>query len=65
MPVGVGFGIQDAQSASRVAAVADAVVVGSALVKLIEQYQDMAEAIPEKIGALLRTMREAIDTRAN
>ncbi|MGR6036421.1 MAG: tryptophan synthase subunit alpha [Candidatus Nitrosoglobus sp.] len=65
MPVGVGFGIQDAQSAAKIAAIADAVVVGSALVKRIEQYQDMPEAIPEEVGALLRTMREAIDARAD
>jgi tryptophan synthase alpha chain len=64
MPVGVGFGIQDAQSAAKIAAIADAVVVGSALVKRIEQYQDMLEAIPEEVGALLCTMREAIDARA-
>jgi tryptophan synthase alpha chain len=65
MPVGVGFGIHDAQSASKVAAIADAVVVGSALVKRIEQCQSMPEAIPEEVSALLRTMREAIDARAD
>lgn len=61
LPVGVGFGIRDAESASKVATIADAVVVGSALVKRIEQCQDKPEAIPEEIGALLRAMREAID----
>ncbi|MEB3754693.1 tryptophan synthase subunit alpha [Acinetobacter sp. MD2(2019)] len=33
VPVGVGFGISDAQSAKAMGAVADAVIVGSALVK--------------------------------
>ena len=35
LPVGVGFGIRDAASAQAVAAVADAVVIGSALVQLL------------------------------
>ncbi|ADJ28844.1 tryptophan synthase subunit alpha [Nitrosococcus watsonii] len=65
MPVGVGFGIRDAPSAAQIASIADAVVVGSALVKRIEQYQDSPEAIPEEVSALLRTMREAIDAAKN
>jgi tryptophan synthase alpha chain len=36
VPVGVGFGIRDAASAKAVAAVADAVVIGSRLVQLME-----------------------------
>lgn len=65
MPVGVGFGIRDARSAAQIASIADAVVVGSALVKRIEQYQNSPEMIPEEVGALLRTMREAIDATEN
>ncbi|MDN5843429.1 MAG: tryptophan synthase subunit alpha [Alcaligenaceae bacterium] len=37
IPVGVGFGIRDAQSAQQLAQCADAVVIGSALIKVIEQ----------------------------
>jgi len=36
IPVGVGFGIRDAQSASRVASCADAVVIGSKLIETME-----------------------------
>lgn len=36
LPVGVGFGIRDAQSARRLAGVADAVVIGSKLIETIE-----------------------------
>ena len=36
LPIGVGFGIRDAASARAVAQVADAVVIGSALVQLVE-----------------------------
>ncbi len=62
LPVGVGFGIQDAASAARVAAVADAVVVGSALVSLIAEYADADQAtLISKVSARLRGMRAAID----
>lgn len=37
IPVGVGFGIRDAQSAQKVAEVADAVVIGSKLIETLEQ----------------------------
>lgn len=37
IPVGVGFGIRDAHSAQALAACADAVVIGSALIQVIEQ----------------------------
>jgi len=36
VPVGVGFGIRDAQSAQRLAACADAVVIGSKLIETME-----------------------------
>jgi tryptophan synthase alpha chain len=36
VPVGVGFGIRDGRTAKAVAAAADAVVIGSALVQLLE-----------------------------
>jgi tryptophan synthase alpha chain len=61
LPVGVGFGIKNAETAAAVARVADAVVVGSALVSRVEA---LAEE-PEKIGAALReliaAMRLAMD----
>jgi tryptophan synthase alpha chain len=37
VPVGVGFGIRDAASAQAVASVADAVVIGSRIVQLLEE----------------------------
>jgi tryptophan synthase alpha chain len=37
VPVGVGFGIRDAQTACAVAAVSDAVVIGSRIVQLLEE----------------------------
>lgn len=59
LPVGVGFGIRDAQSAASIAAVADAAVVGSAVVKQIEEH-GKAGAVGA-VAKLLREMREAMD----
>ncbi len=59
LPVGVGFGIRDAPSAASVAAVADAVVVGSAVVKQIEEH-GVAGAV-NAVAKLLREMRTAMD----
>lgn len=63
IPVGVGFGIRDADSAAAVAAVADAVVVGSALVKLIAAAPDLRTACAQ-VQNLLSGMRQAMDDTA-
>jgi tryptophan synthase alpha chain len=36
IPVGVGFGIRDAQTAQTVGQVADAVIIGSRIIQLLE-----------------------------
>jgi tryptophan synthase alpha chain len=60
-PVGVGFGIKDAETAAKVAQIADAVVVGSVVVKIIEQNPDNDTLILEQIATLLSEMRQAMD----
>ena len=60
LPVGVGFGIKDGESASRVAGVADAVVVGSALVSRIEALQNDSDKIPQAAGAFIAELRQAL-----
>ena len=61
LPLGVGFGIKDAETAAAVAQVADAVIVGSAIVGRIEQLAAAPEAIPGAIAEFLGTLRAAID----
>lgn len=61
LPVGVGFGISDPESAARVAQVADAVVVGSALVRLVAQNQNDSMKIREAAGAFIASLRQAMD----
>ncbi len=61
IPLGVGFGIRDAHTAGLVAQVADAVVVGSVIVHLLEQHQHDLPAMHHAVGALVGEMRAAID----
>lgn len=61
LPLGVGFGIKDAASAAAVARVADAVVVGSAVIKCIEANPDDHAAMMDGISELLTSMRAAMD----
>lgn len=61
LPVGVGFGIKDAAAAGRVAGMADAVIVGSAIVGRIEALVMQSEQIPAVIGEFLARLRAAID----
>ncbi|MAX54270.1 MAG: tryptophan synthase subunit alpha [Alcanivoracaceae bacterium] len=62
LPIGVGFGIKDAESAQAVSRVADGVVVGSALVNQIDKFQKEPAAINGAIGDILSAMRTAMDT---
>ncbi len=61
LPVGVGFGIRDAESAARVAGVADAVVVGSAIVKRIAENAENPQKMSQQVCELLSSMRRAMD----
>ncbi len=61
LPVGVGFGIKDAASAANISSVADAVVVGSALVRKVEENATSHEHINKAVADLLGEMRQAMD----
>jgi tryptophan synthase alpha chain len=63
LPLGVGFGIRDAQSAAEVSGVADAVVVGSALVTRIADLADQPEKIAAAVSTVLADMRQAMDAQ--
>jgi tryptophan synthase alpha chain len=59
LPIGVGFGIRDAQSAREVARTADAVVIGSRIIQEIEAGgPDQAVA---RVKAFLKPIRQALD----
>lgn len=61
LPVGVGFGIKDGTSAKSIAAVADAVVVGSALVQRVEANIPSLDKTREAVSDLISEMRQAMD----
>jgi tryptophan synthase alpha chain len=59
LPIAVGFGISNPDQARGVATVADAVVVGSAIVDLIAKHGDNPEMV-EKVGAFAKEIAGAI-----
>jgi tryptophan synthase alpha chain len=60
LPVGVGFGIRDARTAQAVAAVSDAVVIGTALVQLLEGCS--RDNVAARAGEFIAGIRAAIDS---
>lgn len=61
LPVGIGFGVKDAETAKTVAGIGDGVVVGSALISKIEANLDDHAQARNEILALLTSMRQALD----
>ena len=57
IPIGVGFGISDAASAAKIGSVADAVIVGSRIVREIEEQGEHAVV---KVGELVGGLKAAI-----
>jgi len=59
VPVGVGFGIRDAATAKAIATVADAVVIGSKIIQLLEDQPRSAVAATAQ--EFLQGIRSALD----
>ena len=59
LPIGVGFGVRDAETARNVGKIADAVVVGSRMVQTVEQSTE--ENLVSNVSALVLELRTAID----
>jgi len=60
VPVGVGFGIRDAATARAVGRVADAVVIGTRIIQLLDDQP--RERVVPAAAAFLREIRQALDT---
>jgi tryptophan synthase alpha chain len=58
LPVGVGFGITTPEQAANVAAIADAVIVGTSLGRVVEEAPDPATAV-ERVGERARELKQA------
>jgi tryptophan synthase alpha chain len=61
LPLGVGFGIKDAQSAAAVARISDAAVVGTVLVALMGEHAARPERMLAEVEKLIASMRAALD----
>ena len=58
IPCAVGFGISGPEAAKEMSQYCDGVIVGSAVVRLVEQYGSDA---PKEIGAFTKSLRDALD----
>lgn len=56
-PCAIGFGISTTEQAKKMSRIADGVIVGSAIIKLIGQYKTDA---PDHVGEYIRAMKDAI-----
>ena len=57
VPCAIGFSISTPEQAAKMAGIADGAIVGSAVIKLLEQYGKDA---PEQIGAYVKRMKDAV-----
>ncbi len=61
LPIGVGFGIKNAETAKQVSENADAVIVGSTLVSIVEQFSSDTDKMITKVGNLANQISNAIN----
>ena len=59
IPVGVGFGIRDAATAKAIGRVADAVVIGTKIIQLVEEIP--RSGVLPAVSGFLREVRSALD----
>jgi len=57
IPCAIGFGISTPEQAKKMSAISDGAIVGSAIVRLLEQYKTEA---PEHIGEYVKMMKDAV-----
>ena len=59
LPLAVGFGINTPKQASEIGGIADGVIVGSAIVKIIEEHgEDAAEPLKEYVSSMKKACNE-------
>jgi len=61
-PLAIGFGISTPEHAREAAALADGIIVGSAIINIMEQCGNESEMIRE-VGAYMASLRAAIDQK--
>ena len=63
LPLAVGFGISKPEQVAQAGRLADAVVVGSAFVRLIEQNRENA-SLPIQLESLARELKHGFELRS-
>ncbi len=64
LPIGIGFGIKNAETAKKMSQVGDGIIVGSALVQLIEDNELAGkDAIEQAISSKMQAFKSAIQAR--
>ena len=58
VPCAIGFGISTPQQSNEMSQIADGVIVGSAIIKLLKKYRTEA---PKHIGEYVKEMKEAMN----
>ena len=57
IPCAIGFGISNPEQAAKMAALSDGAIVGSAIVRIIEEY---GVDSPKKVGEFVKSMKDAL-----
>ncbi len=60
LPVGVGFGIKTPEHAAAVAQISDAVIIGSALVEIVEGAIDDLDAARRQLAEKVKSFSQAM-----
>ena len=60
LPVVVGFGVSNPETAAKLGKVSDGVVVGSALVDIIEKYGDKGDILIEKVKGFVSSLKSGL-----
>lgn len=60
IPLAIGFGISNAKQAKEMIKYTDAIIVGSAVVKIIENYQNDLSMLLGQVRSFVKSLKEAI-----
>ena len=60
LPVAVGFGIKDKNSAKKMASFSDGIIIGSSIVELIDKHSNNKKLMNTKLSSYLSSISRAI-----
>ena len=60
LPVAVGFGVSTGEQAGNIAKYSDGIIVGSAIVKIIEEFGNDKKRLLKEVGNFIKGLKEAI-----